>query len=148
MKKYLLVLMIFILAGCMQNIRFHDTDTQKRTPNISYEALYYVEGSGDKSRAVFLRHPEAPIDVVASSPQITATTSTYGDAIAYMNETRGLRKVITRFVTYKDKPLGYLISFDDDHSATETTNHEIVIEIYEFKGAVHFKAAEKLDQSD
>jgi hypothetical protein len=146
MKKFLLFLLIVLLAGCAQNIRYHSMETQKRTPNISYEAYYYIEGTLDRSRAVFLRHPEAPIEVSASSPQITATTSTYGDAIAYMNEARGLRKVITTYLTYKDKPLGYLITYSDDyHAAAGGT--KIIIEIYEFGGKIHFKAAEKLEQS-
>jgi hypothetical protein len=146
MKKYLLVLLIFVLAGCAQNIRFQNIETQKRAPNISYEAFFYMEGSGDKSRAVFLRHPEAQIEVVAVSPSITATTSAYSDAIAFMNEVRGLRKVETRYVTYKDKPLGYLITYDDENQATRGPT-EIIIEIYEFRGKIHFKAMEKLEQS-
>jgi|GEM_PF-5741194 len=146
MKKYLLFLLVIFLAGCTQNMSFHDMETHKRAPNINYEAYFYVEGSLDRSRAVFLKHPEAQIDIVASSPQITATTATYSNALAYMHEAKGLRKVVTRYVTYMEKPLGILITYDSSSLPTDKGIYEIVVELYEFKGKIYFKAYEKIGQ--
>jgi|WetSurMetagenome_2_1015567.scaffolds.fasta_scaffold00176_34 hypothetical protein len=142
MKRYLLFLLIFILAGCMQNLRFESMDKHKITPGISYEAYYYVEGTSDRSRAVFLKYPDAQIEVAAPSPQITATTSSYNAAIAYMDEAKDLRTISITLVTYKGKPLGYLFTYNDD---PVQSNLKIDVDFYESGGKVYFTARERSD---
>ncbi len=138
---------MFLLAGCAQNIRYQEIGAAVRMPQISFEAYYYAEGTNDRSRAVFLKQPDVSIEVTVSSPAINATTATYAEALQFMNETRGLRVVDTYAVTYKDKPLGYLITYNPNRMRiTEIT--QIVVELYEDKGKIYFNAKEKLDPSD
>jgi hypothetical protein len=144
MKKLLILLTLLLVAGCAQNLSFNSMENHKRTPNLSYEAYYYMDGQMDASRAVFLRYPGAPIEIESESSQITSTTSTFVQAEAFMNEVRGLRKVEIRYVTYKNKPLGYLFSYNDDIPAP--TERKVFVELYEGGGKIHFKAWEKLDQ--
>jgi hypothetical protein len=113
---------------------------------ISYEAYFYGEGSGDKSRAVFLKEPDVNIAIVATSPAINATTATYAEALSYMNEAKDLRVVDTQVVTYKDKPLGYLITYNADRRRTSVVT-KIVIELYELKGKIYFNAREQHESS-
>jgi hypothetical protein len=147
LRRYVLLLLIFLLAGCAQNIRYHDFSARDKMPRMSYEAYFYIEGSGDKSRAVFLKQPDVNIEIVTSSPQITASTATYAEAISYMDEARGLRMVDTQVVTYKDRPLGYLITYNADRRRT-TEITQIVVELYELNGRIYFNAREKLDPSN
>jgi hypothetical protein len=146
-KFAVLLFFILLMAGCAQNIRYHDMDARPKTPSISYEAYFYMEGLGEKSRAVFLKFPDAQVDVVASAQAITSTTSTLSEAYSFMNEVRGLRKVTALYLTYKDKPLGYLIKYTDDHDATRGRD-AIIIDLYESGGKIRFNAREKLDQSN
>jgi hypothetical protein len=147
LRRYVFLFLIFLLAGCAQNIRYNDLSAKDKIPSISYEAYFFMEGSGDKSRAVFLKQPDVKVEVAASSLLITATSATYIEAMSFMNEVRGLRIVDTQVVTYKGGPLGYLITYNADRRRiTEVTRIEV--ELYEMNGRIHFNAREKLDPSN
>jgi len=146
-RRLVLFIVVLVLAGCSQNIRYQDLNENTRPSHISYEAYYYVGGSGDRSRAVLLKNPDAGVEVETASPQITSTTSTFADAMSYMKAARGLRRVNVRALTYKDRPLGYLLTYDTDRDPTEIPDN-IIVELYEFGGKIHFNAKEKLEQDN
>ena len=145
-RKLTLLFLLFILSGCVQNIRYHDIGVNEKIPSTSFEAYYYAEGNNDRSRAVFLKQPDVKIDMDVSSPAINPTTATYAEALYFMNQTRGLRVVDTMAVSYQGKPLGYLITYNTDRGrATEAS--QIIVELYEFRGKIRFNAKEKLESS-
>jgi hypothetical protein len=144
-RIFLLLFMVLFAAGCTQNIQRIEPSAGYRVPSITYQAFFYGEGEGNKSRAVFLKHPDAQTDVVFAPQQITETTATYGDALTYMYEVKGLRRVNTEIVNYKDKLLGYLLIYDDT-PIKATTIIEIQVELYERSGKIHFIARERPDK--
>jgi hypothetical protein len=85
------------------------------------------------------------IDVVFAPQQITETTATYADALTYMYEVRGIRRVDTEIVNYKGKLLGYLLIYDAA-PIKATTIIEIQVELYEMSGKIHFIARERPDK--
>ena len=143
-KTFLLLFFILLMAGCTQNIQRIEPSAGYRVPSITYQAYFYVQSQGNKSRAVFLKHPDVQVDIVFAPQQITETTATYGDALTYMYEEKGLRRVNTEIVNYKGKLLGYLLIYDDS-PVKSTTIIEIQVELYERNGKIHFIAREKPD---
>ena len=138
-KKAILILLTTILvAGCSQNIRFHTLKSTETIPAISYEAYLFAAGISERSRAVFLRHPQADMDIEPASPEITSTTITYPAAMNFMQMKRGMRTISTEVVMYKGKILGYLLSYDQ-----AGTNFEIVeTGLTERGGKIYFSARE------
>jgi hypothetical protein len=145
-KKLLLVFVLIILAGCTQSINRTELSSGIKIPPISYEAYFYVEGSRDKSRAVLLKHPDAKIEVAAESAQITPTTATFAQAMAYMNEVRGLRRVNIEVINFKGKPIGYLLAYQEVNQNV-LSGSEIHIDLYEMNGKLYFKPRLELDRS-
>ena len=144
-RTFLLLFFILLMAGCTQNIQRLEPSAGFRVPSITYQAYFFGEGGhGNKSRAVFLKHPDVQVDIVFAPQQITETTATYGDALTYMYEEKGLRRVNTEIVNYKGKLLGYLLIYDDS-PVKSTTIIEIQVELYERNGKIHFIAREKPD---
>jgi hypothetical protein len=143
-RTFLLLFFILLMAGCTQNIQRVEPSAGFRVPSITYQAYFFGEGQGNKSRAVFLKLPDVQVEIVFAPQQITETTATYGDALTYMYEEKGLRRVDTEIVNYKGKLLGYLLTYD--HAPTKaTTVIEIQVEFYERNGKIHFIARERPD---
>jgi hypothetical protein len=140
-RTFLLLFFILFMAGCTQNIQRLEPAAGFRVPSITYQAYFYEEGQGNKSRAVFLKHPDVRVDIVFAPQLITETTATYGDALTYMYQEKGLRRVNTEIVNYKGKLLGYLLLYDAAPTQA-TTVVEITIQFYEMNGKIHFIARE------
>ncbi len=148
MKRPALFIMILFVAvitvGCAQNIRSHDLGKAETIPAMSYEAYMFAAGISERSRAVFLRHPDAEMAVEPASPEIISTTATYGEAMTFMKMKRGMRSITTEVVTYKGKPLGYLITYDQPG-----VNFEIIeTNLTERGGKIYFSARENSKADD
>ena len=137
-KKLALFLLPFIVAGCAQNLRFHDLGSTENVPAISYEAYFYVAGISERSRAVFLRHPDAEIAVEPASQEIISTTAAYSEAMEFMKAKRGTRSITTEVVTFMGKPLGYLLSYN----GAGINREYVIVNVYEAGGKVYFSARE------
>jgi hypothetical protein len=144
-RTFLLLFFILLMAGCTQNIQRIEPSAGFRVPSITYQTYFFVQGQGNKARAVFLKHPDVQVDIVFAPQQITETTATYGDALTFMYEEKGLRRVNTEIVNYKGKLLGYLLIYDDTPVKTNTII-EIQVELYEKNGKIHFIARERPDR--
>ncbi|HTZ16838.1 MAG TPA: hypothetical protein VMB78_00200 [Dissulfurispiraceae bacterium] len=137
-KKTVFLLVAVLIAGCAQNIRSHDVRSTEEIPAISYEAYLFVAGISERSRVAFLRHPDADMDIEPASPEIISTTITYPAAMTFMQMKKGMRSISTEVITYKGKPLGYLISYNQGG-----TNYEFVeTNFTERGGKIYFSARE------
>jgi hypothetical protein len=146
-KRLTLVLMLLILTGCTQNLKKTELSANEKIPSISYEAYFYVEGSGNKARAVLLILPDAKVNVEAESHQVTATTATYGEALSYMNQVKDMRRVNTEALQYKDRPLGYLLTYSADITPTTLIGTQIIIQLYERNNTIFFIPRLEFDHS-
>jgi hypothetical protein len=127
-----------LLAGCAQNIRSHELDSAETMPSISYEAYLFVAGISERSRAVFLRHPDAEMMIEPASHEIFSTTATYAEAMTFMRMKRGMRLINTEVITYKGKPLGYLLTYDRPGINAEFIDTNLT----ERGGKIYFSARE------
>jgi hypothetical protein len=137
-KLFLFLILPFLFAGCVQNVRTAELNPKERIPSNTYEAYFFVAGSGDKSRAVFLIEPDSGVEVLPYSSDITSTTSSYPEAMNYMKEKRGMRPISTQKVFYKDKFIGYLLTYEKERVDRE----EMTVNVFEKGGKVYFSARE------
>jgi hypothetical protein len=143
-NELVLLLLPLVIFGCAQDLRFHDLDKKEKVPAISYEAYFFVTGISERSRAVFLKKPDVEIPIEPASPEIVSTTATYSEAMTFMIEKRLMRSITTQTVTYKDKPLGYLLSYDQPGVNGET----VITNLYERDGKIYFSAREDTRTDD
>jgi len=143
-KKLVLLLLPFLIFGCAQDLRFHDLGKKEKVPAISYEAYFFVAGISERSRAVFLKMPDVEIAVEPASPEIVSTTATYSEAMTFMIEKRLMRSITTQTVTYKDKPLGYLLTYDQ----AGVNGENVITNLYERGGKIYFSAREDSRSND
>lgn len=69
----------------------------------------YLYSSG-QLKAVFLKSPEANVEVLAYSPEIIQASGTPEDVMAFMR--RGIyRNIDVKSVEFKDKVIGYLFTY-------------------------------------
>jgi hypothetical protein len=137
-KKLIAILFTLIVAGCVQAISTRDLDKKEAIPSISYEAYFFAAGISDRSRAVFLVKPESGVRVKADSDDITSTTASYAEALAFMREKKEARTISTQVVLYSGKPIGYLLSYDRPGTNMERVN----ISLTERNGVVYFRVRE------
>ncbi len=137
-RKLVLLLLPFFIFGCAQDLRFHNLDKTEQVPAISYEAYFFVAGISERSRAVFLKKPDVEIAIEPASPEIISTTATYVEAMAFMIEKRLMRSITTQTVTYEDKPLGYLLTYDQ----AGVNGEKVITNLYERGGKIYFSAQE------
>ena len=137
-RRLVLLLLSFLIFGCAQDLRFHNLAKKEKVPSISYEAYFFVAGIAEKSRAVFLKMPDVDISIEPASPEIVSTTATYAEAMTFMIEKRLMRSITTQTVTYKDKPLGYLLTYDN----AGVNGEKVITNLYERGGKIYFSAQE------
>jgi hypothetical protein len=142
-KKLVLLLFPFLIAGCVQTIGTRDLDKKESIPSISYEAYFFIAGMSERSRAVFLKKPDAGVEVEPYSSEIMGSTASYAEAMSFMREKRGARTITTQVVSYKEKPIGYLLSYDQPGIDME----RVYINLTERNGVIYFSARE-ITQAD
>ncbi|HMK56280.1 MAG TPA: hypothetical protein VK448_06570 [Dissulfurispiraceae bacterium] len=143
-KMIAAVLTFFAVAGCIQSLSYRTLDRREAVPSISYEAYYFSAGISERSRAVLLKIPDSGVAVEPLSSEIIATTATYGQALTFMREKRGARPITTQVVSYKDRPVGYLLQYSQPGVNMETVN----INISERNGIIFFSAREESHAND
>ncbi|HMK60108.1 MAG TPA: hypothetical protein VK452_03045 [Dissulfurispiraceae bacterium] len=143
-NKIAAVCILLLIAGCVQNISYRGLGSNYNVPSISYEAYYFSSGISDRSRAVLLKIPDSGVTVEPHSSEIIATTATYGQALYFMREKRGGRSITTQVVYCKDKPVGYLLRYNQPGFNMETVN----VNLTEKDGVIFFSAREETQSND
>ena len=143
-KKLGILLFPFLIAGCVQTIGTRNLDKKESIPSISYQAYFFMAGISERSRAVFLKKPDAGVEVEPYSHEIISTTASYGEAMSFMREKRGARTITTQVVSYKEKPIGYLLSYDQPGVDME----QVDINLTERNGIIYFRAREITQTND
>ena len=139
MKRTLTIIIVaFMCAGCAQTINTYGIENIDTIPKGDYALFLYSSGAGDRLRAVFLKNPDAGVEVVPYSVQITTATGTVRDALTFMEKASGYKRISFQGVTHKGKPIGYLLSFD----WYGFTRDRIEPLLFEREGKIYFTARE------
>ncbi|MEK7267586.1 MAG: hypothetical protein AABZ98_03235, partial [Nitrospirota bacterium] len=128
------VLSLAMLAGCVQAVSTYTIDDFKTIPKVVYTAYLYSSGIGERLRAVFLKSPETDVEIVPYSRQITTAKVTFSDALTFMEKVGDFRNISIQGVKYKEKTIGYLLTFARPLSPRES----IEADVYERDGKIYF----------
>jgi hypothetical protein len=138
-SKIIFPVMFAVLAGCAQAINTYGVGDIDAIPKVEYTAYHYSSGAGERLRAVFLKSPDSDIDVIPYSIQITTGKATPEEARKFMERGRYSKNIDYQGVTYKGKPIGYLLTYRY-HSFSRDS---IEINLFERDGKVYFSVWEK-----
>jgi hypothetical protein len=133
------VLALAALAGCVQTVTTYNIDDYKTVPKVVYTAYLYSSGIGERLRAVFLKTPETDVKIVPYSRQITTAKVTFDDALTFMEKVGDYRNISIQGVKYKERTIGYLLTFTRPFSPRES----IEADVYERDGKIYFSVTEK-----
>jgi len=133
------VLALTALAGCVQTVTTYNIDDYKMVPKVVYTAYLYSSGIGERLRTVFLKTPETDVEIVPYSIQITTAKVTFSDALTFMEKVGDFKNISIEGVKYKDKTIGYLLTFSRPTSPRES----IEVNVYERDGKIYFSVTEK-----
>ena len=133
------VLSLAVLAGCVQAVSTYNIDDYKTVPKVVYTAYLYSSGIGERLRAVFLKSPETDVEIVPYSRQTTTAKVTFSDALTFMEKVGDFKNISIQGVKYKEKTIGYLLTFARPLSPRES----IEADVYERDGKIYFAVKEK-----
>lgn len=133
------ILSLAVIAGCVQTVTTYNIDDYKTVPKVVYTAYLYSSGIGERLRAVFLKSPETDVEIVPYSRQITTAKVTFDDALTFMEKAGDFKNVSIQGVKYKEKTIGYLLTFARPLSPRES----IEVDVHERNGKIYFAVKEK-----
>src|SRR5512140_2816277 len=137
MRISALLLFLFLLA-CAPAVTTVGVAGPGSIPQAVYTLYLYVAPSTPQLRAVFLKSPDAGVEVVPYSVQITTVTGTAGDALAFLENGAGYKRTSYQRVEVRGKTIGYLL-VPERHSFAR---RYIEIHFYERDGKIYFVPSE------
>jgi hypothetical protein len=146
MKNLILILLSvsFLLAGCAQTVVTTRIDDVENIPEVKYETYVYVSGQGGRLRAVFLKAPDADVEIVPYSLEIAKVESTFEGAMDFMESHRKHKMVRVDEVRYKGELIGYLLT----HPVHSFQRVYIEVSLYERNGKIYFTVWESALSTD
>jgi hypothetical protein len=140
MKKIRIsALLLFLsLLACAQAVTTVGVAGPDSIPQAVYTMYLYVAPSTPQLKAVFLKNPDAGVEVVPYSVQITTMTGTAGDALAFVENGAGYKRTSFQRVEFRGKTIGYLL-VPERHSFAR---RYIEINFYERDGKIYFAPSE------
>lgn len=137
--KTLFLLFLLVLTGCTSAIQMQGIERLEGVPKDNYVTYLYSAGGAERFRAAFLKLPGSDAEVIPYSLQITKTTGTFEDAIAFMQRGPGYKKVDIQSVSYKGKQIGFLLT-----QPTYTLGRNYIeVNLFESGGKIYFSVWEK-----
>src|SRR5574340_645811 len=110
-SKLIFLMIVAVLAGCTQSITTSSVGDIDAMPKIEYTAYFYSSGIGEGLRAVFLKSPDSAVEIIPYSIQISTGKATLEEALKFMGKGRYYRHINCHGISYKGKPIGYLLSY-------------------------------------
>lgn len=136
--KILFIISLLAFAGCAQAIGTFGIGSIEAIPKTTYTTYLYSSGEGGRLRAVLLKSPDADVEIIPYSVQITTATGTVENALSFMEKTGLYRNIYFQGVTYKGKTIGYLLTFGY-HSFSRDS---LEVNLYEQGGKIYFAVSE------
>jgi len=141
MKKIRIAALLLFLPviACTQAVTTVGIGDPDSIPQAVYTMYLYVAPTAPQLRAVFLKNPDAGAEVVPFSVQITSATGTAGDALAFLDERPGFKRVSIQRVELRGKTIGYLL-VPERHSFAR---RYIEVNLYERNGKIYIVPSEQ-----
>ena len=141
MKKIRIAALLLFLPvlACTQAVTTVGVADPDSIPQAVYTMYLYVAPATPQLRAVFLKNPDAGVEVVPFSVQITGATGTAGDALAFIDGGRGFKRVSFQRVELRGKTIGYLL-VPQRHSFAR---RYIEVNFFERNGKIYFVPSEQ-----
>jgi hypothetical protein len=139
--KMMGIVALFVLLtviACAQTITTTGIATLDSIPKATYTMYTYVAPATPQLRAVFLKSPDAGVEVVPYSVQITTATGTVDDALAFLEKGPGFKRTSFQSVEFRGKTVGYLL-VPERHSFAR---RYIEVNLYERDGKIYFVPSE------
>lgn len=138
MMRIVLLLVLPSAIACAQAVRTAGIATIDSIPRATYMMYSYVAPTTPQLRAVFLKSPDAGVEVVPYSVQITTSTGTAEDALAFLERGAGFRRTSFQRVEFRGKTIGYLL-VPERHSFAR---RYIEVNFYERDGKIYLSPSE------
>ena len=132
------LLALVTALACAQTITITGIGTIDSIPKATYTMYFYVAPTTERLRAVFLKIPDADVEIIPYSVQTTTVTGTVDDALTFLEHGTGIQSVTPRMVTFRGRKIGYLLA-PERHMFS---NQYIDVNIYERNGRIYFNPAE------
>lgn len=132
---FLLFLPVIACTRAVTTVGVADLDS---IPQAVYTMYLYVAPATPQLRAAFLMSPDAGVEVVPYSVQITTVTGTVDDALAFVERGPGFKRTSFQRVDFRGKTIGYLL-VPERHSFAR---RYIEVNIYERDGKIYFSPSE------
>jgi hypothetical protein len=132
------ICLLLTVIACAQTVTTAGIGTIDSIPRATYMMYSYVASTTPHLRAVFLRSPDAEVEVVPYSVQITTSTGTADDALAFLKRGAGFRRTSFQRVEFRGKTIGYLL-MSERHSFAR---RYIEVNFYERDGKIYFSPYE------
>jgi hypothetical protein len=129
------------LAGCARTVPVstYSLGSIDSPPATTYTMYQYSSGSGERLRAVLLKHPESNVEIVPYSVQIVETKGSLEDAYRFMDRGNLFKHTSVLGVTYQGKTIGYLM----EHRRHTFSRDSIETDFFERDGKVYFSVIER-----
>ena len=138
MRSVPLFVLLAVIA-CAQAVTTAGIGTLDSIPKATYTMYTYVAPATPQSRAVFLKSPDAGVEVVPYSVQITTVTGTVDDALGFVEKGPGFKRTSFQRVQFRGKTIGYLL-VTERHSFA---SRYIRVNLYERGGKIYFVPSEQ-----
>ncbi len=141
MKKmrYMQLIILLAIIACAPPITTVGVGTLDAIPKASYTMYAYAAPSAPQLKAVFLKSPDAAVEVVPYSVQIITAAATPEEALALIEKGPGFKRIFFQRVDLRGKTIGYLLVPERYSFA----RHYIEVNLYEREGKVYFVPFEK-----
>ncbi len=136
--RFVPLFILLTVIACARTVTTAGIRTIGSIPNETYTLYAYVAPTAPQLRAVFLKSPEAGVEVVPYSVQIITMAGTVDDALAFVEKGAGYKRTSFQKVEFRGKTVGYLLA-PERHSFAR---RYIEINLYEREGKIYFAPSE------
>jgi hypothetical protein len=144
--RYTIFLLIVLISACaypVSSIRLEEADT---IPQKRFETYLYSAGIAETFRAVLLKDPDSPVEVVPYTVQIRKAIGTFDDAMLFVSRGRLYKGVHVRSVLYNGERVGYLLT--QLRSYGPYYMGYIEVNLFERSGKIYFSVDENIFYGD
>ncbi len=131
-KRIVAFLLLLPVVACVPAVSTIGVGGPESIPQAVYTMYLYSAPDTPQLKTAFLKNQDAGVEVVPFSVQITTASGTVKDALDYVGERPGFRRVAIQRVELKGNTIGYLL-LPERHSFAR---RYIEVNFYERNGKI------------
>lgn len=140
------ICIVLFTSGCTHSVQLNALTRDDTIAKAEYSLYLYSSGTGETLRTVFAKAPGTSVEVVPYSKQIETTRGSFQNALSFMEEKKGLRKILIQKIIYRETLAGYLLTYDVYSPFRQAES--ITVDIFERGGALYFAVTEQVQTAD